>query len=358
MAPSSRRQSSHGRPAGGSLSSRSEECRAGAQRARVRCQRAARERSRNPDMSSDARVREVSSRHRARRPGTPSEGRRRLRTAADLQDDPAAIATSSRPEFFAAQGLCASLLGFRYNTLSTVLESAVGGAMDERTVSTADVAVPGPRTADDDAQLLTRLRAGDEHAFTDVVDRWSRTMLRVARAYVSTDASAQEVVQDTWLAVIRGLDGFQERSTLKTWVFRILVNTAKTRGVREVRTTPMSSLVIDLDDASPTVDPSRFRGPGDQYPGGWAPDAVPQRWEGDPAREVLRGEIRSLVSSAMGKLPERQRAVVLLRDVQGCDSDEVCQILSLTPENQRVLLHRGRASVRMALEDYYHGGAA
>jgi len=231
--------------------------------------------------------------------------------------------------------------------------------MDDRTIGTADLALPEPRLApSDESELLDRLRAGDEAAFADLVDRWSRTMLRVARGYVSTDASAQEVTQDTWLAVIRGLDNFEARSSLKTWVFRILVNTAKTRGVREKRVTPMSSLVIDLDEAAPTVDPSRFRGPDDQYPGGWAPGAVPQRWEGDPAREVLRGEVRTLVSSAMGKLPERQRAVVLLRDVQGCDSDEVCQILSLTPENQRVLLHRGRASVRMALEDYYHGGAA
>ena len=229
--------------------------------------------------------------------------------------------------------------------------------MDERTVGTADVALPGQRAAGpDEATLLDRLRAGDEGAFADIVDRWSRTMLRVARGYVSTDATAQEVVQDTWLGVIRGLDAFEGRSTLKTWVFRILVNTAKTRGVRESRTTPMSSLVLELDDDSVTVDPSRFRGPDDQYPGGWAPHGVPQRWQGDPAREVLRGEVRSLVSSAMDALPERQRAVLLLRDVQGCDSDEVCQILELTPENQRVLLHRGRARMRASLEDYYRRG--
>jgi len=231
--------------------------------------------------------------------------------------------------------------------------------MDDRAIGTADLSLPEPRLApSDESALLDRLRAGDETAFADLVDRWSRTMLRVARGYVSTDASAQEVTQDTWLAVIRGLDNFEARSSLKTWVFRILVNTAKTRGVREKRVTPMSSLVIDLEDASPTVDPSSFRGPDDQYPGGWTPSAVPQRWEGDPAREVLRGEVRTLVSSAMEKLPERQRSVVLLRDVQGCDSDEVCQILGLTPENQRVLLHRGRASVRTALEGYYRGGAA
>jgi RNA polymerase sigma-70 factor, ECF subfamily len=231
--------------------------------------------------------------------------------------------------------------------------------MDEQAIGTAGLALPDQRPpGPDETALLDRLRVGDEAAFTDVVDRWSRTMLRVARAYVSTDASAQEVVQDTWLAVIRGLDAFEGRSTLKTWAFRILVNTAKTRGVREARSRPMSSLVVNLDDDSATVDPSRFRGPDDQYPGGWAPHAVPQRWEGDPAREVLRGEVRTLVSSAMSELPERQRAVLLLRDVQGCDSDEVCQILDLTPENQRVLLHRGRARMRASLEDYYRRGDA
>ena len=227
--------------------------------------------------------------------------------------------------------------------------------MDQPTTGTTDLTVPAQATADADRDLLARLRAGDEAAFADIVARWSRTMLHVARAHVSTDDSAQEVVQETWLAVIKGLSGFQERSSLKTWVFRILVNTAKTRGVREARTVPMSS-VIQLDDDSPTVDPSRFRSADDQYPHNWTPEGLPQRWEGDPAREVLRGEVRSLVTSALDTLPERQRTVVLLRDVQGCDSDEVCDILGLTAENQRVLLHRGRARVRAVLEDYYRRG--
>jgi len=227
--------------------------------------------------------------------------------------------------------------------------------MDEERIGVANITVPAPRDMSPaEVELLDRLRAGDEPAFADIVDRWSRSMLSVARGHVSTDASAQEVVQDTWLAVIRGLDGFQGRSSLKTWVFRILVNTAKTRGVREDRTVPMSSLSIEIDDDGPTVDPSRFRGPDDQYPGGWAPHGVPQRWDTDPERAAQNHEVRTLVSAILDELPERQRSVVVLRDVEGCDSDEVCTVLALSAANQRVLLHRGRARVRAALEDYYH----
>lgn len=228
--------------------------------------------------------------------------------------------------------------------------------MDQSTTGTADVGLPiQPASRAGDDELLKRLRAGDETAFGDIVDRWSRTLLRVARGHVSTDASAQEVVQETWLAVIKGLDGFEGQSSLKTWVFRILVNIAKTRGVREARTVPMSSIVLPADEG-PTVDPSRFRGADDQYPHNWTPHGAPQPWDGDPARGVLRGEVRGLVAAALDELPERQRTVVLLRDVQDCDSDEVCEILGLSAENQRVLLHRGRARVRAALEDYYRRG--
>src|SRR4051794_18240889 len=251
-------------------------------------------------------------------------------------------------------------VAFRRHSLhgpTPALESATGGSLMDGRTHTPHVSVPAQPTAaavevQDDTELVRRLREGDEAAFSDIVDRWSRTMLRVARAHVSTEASSQEVVQDTWLAVVKGLSSFEGRSSLKTWVFRILVNTAKTRGVREARTLPMSSVIV-LDDDGPTVDPSRFRGADDMYAHNWTPSGLPQRWEGDPAREVLRGEVRELVTSALDTLPERQRVVVLLRDVQGCDSDEVCDILRLTPENQRVLLHRGRARVRAELEDYY-----
>ena len=200
--------------------------------------------------------------------------------------------------------------------------------------------------------LLLRLRARDEQAFDELVRSWSPLMLRVARGYVSTDASAQEVVQDAWLGLIKGLATFEGRSSLRTWAFRILVNIAKTRGVKEHRVTPLSSLAPD-EDAGPTVDPSRFRDADDQYPGGWTPAGKPQRWDTDPEGGVLRGEVRVLVSAAVDTLPERQREVIVLRDVHGFESEEVCALLAITAENQRVLLHRGRAKVRAALEGYY-----
>jgi RNA polymerase sigma-70 factor (ECF subfamily) len=201
--------------------------------------------------------------------------------------------------------------------------------------------------------LLCRLRRGDEQAFDQLVRAWSPPMLRVTRGFVSTDASAQEVVQDTWLVVIRGLAGFEGRSSLRTWVFRILVNIAKTRGVKEQQTIPLSAVSAG-EDTGPTVDPSRFRDPGDpEWPRHWTSAGTPRRWDTDPEAEVIRGEIREVVSAAVEALPPRQREVVVLRDVQGFGSGEVCELLGMTPENQRVLLHRGRAKVRAALEVYY-----
>jgi RNA polymerase sigma-70 factor (ECF subfamily) len=208
----------------------------------------------------------------------------------------------------------------------------------------------------EDAALLQRLRARDERAFDEIVRSWSPIMLRVARGFVSTDASAQEVVQEAWLGVIKGLGSFEGRSSLRTWVFRILVNIAKTRGVKEHRTTPLSSLGPD-DESGPTVDPSRFRDVNDpEWPRHWTVAGTPQHWDVEPETGVLRAETRALVSAAVDELPERQRQVVVLRDVHGFESEEVCDLLGLTTENQRVLLHRGRAKVRAALETYYAGG--
>ena len=216
-----------------------------------------------------------------------------------------------------------------------------------------DLAPADPAGEGTERALLRRLRRGDEQAFDQLVRAWSRPMLRVARGFVSTDASAQEVVQDTWLGVIRGLAGFEGRSRLRTWVFRILVNIAKTRGVKEQRTIPLSAVDAD-EDTGPTVDPSRFRDPGDpEWPRHWTPAGTPRRWDTDPEAEVIRGEIRDVVSVAVEALPPRQREVVVLRDVQGFGSGEVCELLRMSAENQRVLLHRGRAKVRAALEVYY-----
>jgi len=217
-------------------------------------------------------------------------------------------------------------------------------------------AKPAGREPAAEDELLARLRAGDEAAFAGLVDAWSRPLLRVARGYVSTDASAQEVVQDTWLAVVRGLDAFEGRSSLQTWVYRILINTAKSRGVRERRVLLVASFGPQ-EETGPTVDPARFRGADEEWAHHWTAEGAPTRWDGDPVAGALRGEIRALLDQALSALPERQRVVVVLRDVEGRGPEEVCEVLGLTAENQRVLLHRGRAKVRAALEDYYRGGS-
>ncbi|MFI6482483.1 RNA polymerase sigma factor [Nonomuraea sp. NPDC050663] len=191
-----------------------------------------------------------------------------------------------------------------------------------------------------DTEIVAALRAGDEVMFAALVDAWSRNLLWLARSYVSTDASAQEVLQDTWLGVLRGLDGFQGRSSFKTWVHRILINTAKRRGVRESRTVPWSS----IDGGEPAVDPGRFRlGHWREPPAAW-PSA-----EG----EALVREAGEQLARALATLPPRQRAVIVLRDAEGYSADEVCELLGITAVNQRVLLHRARAALRNRVERYF-----
>jgi RNA polymerase sigma-70 factor (ECF subfamily) len=219
---------------------------------------------------------------------------------------------------------------------------------------TTDSAVPTLSTADPDAEVLVRLRAGDEAAFAELVDRWSPSMLRIARAYVSNAQSAQDAVQDAWLGVVHGLSRFEGRSTLRTWVFSILVNCARSRGVREARTVPWSQLKPE-DVDGPTVDPDRFQDAGGQYPRHWTSTGAPQRWDNHPERRVLDREVLGLLDQALETLPVRQRLVVILRDVQEMTSEEACAALGITPQNQRVLLHRGRAALRSALETYYRG---
>ena len=205
-------------------------------------------------------------------------------------------------------------------------------------------------------RLLERLRAGDQSAFAELVDTWSPMLLRVARLYVSTRASAEEVVQDTWLAVIEQLDRFEGRSSLRTWVFRILENQARSRGVRDARTLPWSSAFgATAEDGGPTVDPARFRGSEDRWPGGWTPAGRPATWEPPPEDAAVAAEVRRELRTALDELPARQRTVVELRDVHGLTSDEVCERLGVSPANQRILLHRGRARLRARLEDVYRG---
>jgi RNA polymerase sigma-70 factor (ECF subfamily) len=196
---------------------------------------------------------------------------------------------------------------------------------------------------------VDRLRARDEAVFAELLSDWSGSMIRVARAFVSTDASAEDVVQDTWLAVIHGIDRFEGRSSLRTWVYRILVNTAKKRGARESRVVPLASLRSDLETDGTTADPSDFRGPEDEYPGHWR--SAPAAWR--PIEDSLLSlEIRETVAAALDTLPQRQRAVITLRDVLGHTSGEVCQLLEISAANERVLLHRARVAVRHRLAAY------
>nr|WP_246461790.1 sigma-70 family RNA polymerase sigma factor [Nocardia transvalensis] len=201
-----------------------------------------------------------------------------------------------------------------------------------------------------DDVLADRLRAGDERSFQLVLDAWSASMLRLARSFVSSNASAEEVVQETWLAVIRGIDGFEGRSALKTWVFRILVNTAKKRGTKESRTIPFGSMTPD--DEAATVEPSRFQPVGDPYPGHWRPGEKPQRWS-EPENAAERSEVLRTVAAAVATLADRSRIVITLRDMEGYSSEEVCEMLDISPGNQRVILHRARAVVRAALAGYF-----
>jgi RNA polymerase sigma-70 factor, ECF subfamily len=188
----------------------------------------------------------------------------------------------------------------------------------------------------------------DEAEFQALVEQHYASMKRLARTYVQSDAVAEEVVQDTWLAVVAGIQGFEGRSSLTTWMFSILINKAKTRGTRERRSTPLSCLAGD-DPNEPAIDPDRFQGDDDAWPGHWA--TPPRPWQ-RPERRLLSLEARDRLKQALDELPERQRIVVTLRDVEGLEAEEVCELLALSPENQRVLLHRARTRLRALLESY------
>jgi RNA polymerase sigma-70 factor (ECF subfamily) len=199
----------------------------------------------------------------------------------------------------------------------------------------------------EDHELVQRLREGDESAFAELIDRYGTTMVRVAQMYVKDRASAEEVVQETWLAVLTGIDRFEERSSLKTWLFRILTNRAKTRGERDGRSIPFSSLAGAGEEDEPSVDADRFLGPDSPEPGAWA--APPRAW---PQDQVLQRETLDVIQMAIEQLPDAQREVIRLRDVEGWSPMEVTDALEITDGNQRVLLHRARSKVRAALEAY------
>jgi RNA polymerase sigma-70 factor (ECF subfamily) len=203
---------------------------------------------------------------------------------------------------------------------------------------------------DADRELVQALRAGDERAFMRLVDMYSSALLRVAMMYVSSRAVAEDVVQDTWVGVLRGIDSFEGRSSLKTWIFKILVNTARTKGRREARSIPFSS-AAPADSGEPSVDPDRFL-PGDHAgrPGGWA--VGPAEWE-TPEERLLAGETLGVIEEAIAELPPAQREVITMRDLEGWPARDVCNALEISDTNQRVLLHRARSKVRMALERYF-----
>jgi RNA polymerase sigma-70 factor, ECF subfamily len=194
-------------------------------------------------------------------------------------------------------------------------------------------------------ELVAALKHGDEAAFMRLVDEYGPALLRVARMYVPTAAVAEEVVQETWIAVLNGIDRFEERSSLKTWIFRILANNAKTRGQRERRSVPFSSAAGAGDE--PSVDPDRFLPAGDERARAWALGPTP--WPG-PEESLLSEETRGVILGAIEELPPSQREVITLRDVEGWSSAEVRNALDLTETNQRVLLHRARSKVRGAIE--------
>ena len=199
-----------------------------------------------------------------------------------------------------------------------------------------------------EAQLLEALRAGDEAAFAQLVREYQPSLVRVARIYVSTQAAAEEVAAETWLAVLNGIDRFEGRSSLKTWIFRILTNIAKTRAQRDGRTLPFSALQDPGRVPEAAVDADRFLDPEHpRWPGHWA--VRPEPW---PEDALVAAETQAVVAEAIEALPPAQRAVISLRDVEGWSSEEVRNALELSETNQRVLLHRARSKVRRALESY------
>ncbi len=202
----------------------------------------------------------------------------------------------------------------------------------------------GRKSVTDERDLYERLRNGDERAFRELIRRHHTSMVRLAHSFVGNRATAEEVVQDTWLAVLEGLGGFEQRSALKAWIFGILVNKARTRAVRDGRTLLFSDMALEDGSREPVVDPARFTAAG--Y---WTDP--PRPWDDlNPERVVAGQQLWAHVTRALENLPPAQRAVIIMRDIAGHESVETCNILGITEANQRVLLHRARARVRQVIE--------
>lgn len=207
------------------------------------------------------------------------------------------------------------------------------------------------RQARDESLLVAALRSGDESAFLGLVERYHASMIRMARSYVSSDAVAEEVAQEAWIGILKGIHLFEGRSSLKVWIFKIVANCAKNRSAREGRAVPFSSIHEPDGAREPSVDPERFLElDHPRWPGHWA--SPPEAWGEE---RVISNETLERVRQAIDELPDMQRRVIVMRDVEGCDSDETCELLGISEGNQRVLLHRARAKVRAALEQYMKG---
>jgi RNA polymerase sigma-70 factor (ECF subfamily) len=205
---------------------------------------------------------------------------------------------------------------------------------------------------EDEQILIERLRARDEAAFTELVERYYGYLLPLADFFVSNRAVAEEVVQEAWLAVLKGIDRFEQRSSFKTWISRIVMNLAKTRGVRESRMVPFSEFTKkESKNPEAVVDPLRFRAADDDYPDHWS--VAPRPWNVDPEKQLLSGEMLGVLDRAIESLPEAQRLVLKMRDVNGWTAEEVSNVLAVSETNQRVLLHRARSRVRGILETYF-----
>jgi RNA polymerase sigma-70 factor, ECF subfamily len=244
------------------------------------------------------------------------------------------------------------------------MQETACSAVQEEAMTAPPTGGSGPAVSAEELELLAALRRGDEAAYTRLVEGLHGSMLRLAMVHVGDRAVAEEVVQDAWLGVLRQLDRFEGRSSLKTWALRIVSNRAKTRAVRERRTVPFSALAARGEEAEePAVEPERFLPAGDRWAGHWA--SPPASWRDVPEDVLLSRETMTEVERAVDRLPAAQRAVLVARDVEGLSAAEACQLLGLSEGNQRVLLHRARSRVRGALERYLdaaprtrRGGAA
>ncbi len=202
---------------------------------------------------------------------------------------------------------------------------------------------------DRDAELVRGMVRGDEAAFSALLARYQRTIVRLAAAYVKTSAAAEDVAQETWLAVFSSVAAYEGRASFRAWLFRIAVNIAKKRATRDAKGVPFSALE-GLEDDEPAVDAQRFQQADARWAGHWA--SPPEPWS-DAEHRLLATETLALVTRAVEDLPPAQRQVMTLRDIQELTSEEVCEILGLSEANQRVLLHRARSKVRAALDAHF-----